>query len=183
MANIGNPLLCSGVIAGPRGPKPHTFSVILAVFAPQPRWRHKPWKGLLIYKRINACLIHPKADQECYWIANSVIKMLINSVCTFTKNVCQLSVRAVFTWLSKGIGFGFGFTTPFGWLVYLLWFWFYDSQVKTALLNIDYNAKIIIESDLCANIRFSALMNVSSRCWSPFHANECVFSLNEQQKV
>ena len=41
--------------------------------------------------------------------------------------------RAVFTWLSKVIGFGFGFTTPFGWLVYLLWFWFYDSQVKTAL--------------------------------------------------
>ena len=39
--------------------------------------------------------------------------------------------RAVFTWLSKGIGFGF--TTPFGWLVYLLWFWIYDSQVKTAL--------------------------------------------------
>ena len=26
-------------------------------------------------------------------------------------------------------------------------------------------------------------MNVSSRCWSPFHANECVFSCNEQQKV
>ena len=43
--------------------------------------------------------------------------------------------RAVFTWLSKGIGFGFGFTTPFGWLVYLLWFWFYDSQVKTALTS------------------------------------------------
>ena len=47
--------------------------------------------------------------------------------------------RAVFTWLSKrigfGFGFGFGFTTPFGWLVYLLWFWFYDSQVKTALLD------------------------------------------------
>ena len=36
-----------------------------------------------------------------------------------------------------GFGFGFGFTTSFGWLVYsvyLLWFWFYDSQVKTALL-------------------------------------------------
>ena len=44
-------------------------------------------------------------------------------------------IRAVFTWLSKGIGFGFGFTTPFGWLVYLLWFWFYDSQVKTALIG------------------------------------------------
>ena len=26
-------------------------------------------------------------------------------------------------------------------------------------------------------------MNVSSRCWSPFYANECVFSRNEQQKV
>ena len=32
-----------------------------------------------------------------------------------------------------GFGFGFGLTTSFGWLVYLLWFWFYDSQVKTAL--------------------------------------------------
>ena len=42
-------------------------------------------------------------------------------------------VRAVFTWLSKGIGFGFA--TPFGLLVYLLWFWFYDSQVKTALFG------------------------------------------------
>ena len=47
----------------------------------------------------------------------------------------QWQDRAVFTWLSKGIGFGFGFTTPFGWLVYLLWFWFYDSQVKTALIE------------------------------------------------
>ena len=26
-------------------------------------------------------------------------------------------------------------------------------------------------------------MNVSSCCWSPFYANECVFSRNEQQKV
>ena len=54
-------------------------------------------------------------------------------VCTcLLKNI---SNRAVFTWLSKGIGFGFGFgfTTPFSWLAYLLWFWFYDSQVKTAL--------------------------------------------------
>ena len=36
---------------------------------------------------------------------------------------------------------------------------------------------------LLANVRFFALMNVSLRCWSPFHANECVFSRNEQQKV
>ena len=51
------------------------------------------------------------------------------------------------------------------------------------LLNVDQNAKIVIESDLGANVRFFALMNVSSRCRSPFHANECVFSRNEQQKV
>ena len=50
----------------------------------------------------------------------------LNEACMF----CPAD-RAVFTWLSKGIGFGF--TTPFGWLVYLLWFWFYDSQVKNAL--------------------------------------------------
>ena len=43
------------------------------------------------------------------------------------------------------------------------------------LLNVDLNAKLVIESDLCANVRFFALMNVSSRCWSPFYANECVF--------
>ena len=49
------------------------------------------------------------------------------------KTKSRVVIRAVFTWLSKGIGFGFGFTTPFGWLVYLIWFWFYDSQVKTAL--------------------------------------------------
>ena len=40
--HCGNPPLCSGVIAVPSGPKSHTFTVILAVFAPQPRWRHKP---------------------------------------------------------------------------------------------------------------------------------------------
>ena len=56
--------------------------------------------------------------------------------CDVTQYNCNYYNRAVFTWLSKGIGFGFGFgfTTPFDWLVYLLWFWFYDSQVKTALL-------------------------------------------------
>ena len=28
-----------------------------------------------------------------------------------------------------------------------------------------------------------ALMKVSSHYWLPFHANDCVFSRNEQQKV
>ena len=37
--------------------------------------------------------------------------------------------------------------------------------------------------NLCANVRIFALMNVSSHYWSPFHANDCVFSRNEQQKV
>ena len=44
----GNPPLWSGVIAVPNGLKSHTFTVILAVFAPQPRSRHKPWKSELI---------------------------------------------------------------------------------------------------------------------------------------
>ena len=51
VANVGNPPLCSGVIAFPSGPKSHTLTVILAVFAPQPRWRHqrhKPWEGQLV---------------------------------------------------------------------------------------------------------------------------------------
>ena len=45
VAVVGNPTLCSSV-AFQSGPKSHTFTVILAMFAPQPRWCHKPWKGL-----------------------------------------------------------------------------------------------------------------------------------------
>ena len=41
VANVGNLPLCSGVIAVPSGLKSHTFSVILAVFAPQPRLHQK----------------------------------------------------------------------------------------------------------------------------------------------
>ena len=51
------------------------------------------------------------------------------------------------------------------------------------LLNVNKNAKIVIECELHANVRFSALMNASSRYWSSIHTNECVFSRNEQQKV
>ena len=50
------------------------------------------------------------------------------------------------------------------------------------LLNVNKNAKIVIESELRANLRFLELMNASSRYWSSIHANECVFSRNEQQK-
>ena len=51
------------------------------------------------------------------------------------------------------------------------------------LLNVNENGKIVIEPDLCANVRFLALMNAPSRYWSSIHANEYVFSCNEQQKV
>ena len=40
-----------------------------------------------------------------------------------------------------------------------------------------------MESDLRANDRFLSLMNVTSRNSSAFHANDCIFSHNEQQKV
>ena len=43
--------------------------------------------------------------------------------------------------------------------------------------------KIVIESDLCANVRIFGLMNVSSHYWSPFDVNDCVSSHNEKQKV
>ena len=43
--------------------------------------------------------------------------------------------------------------------------------------------KIVWESDLRANDRFLSLMNVTLRNCSPFHANECVFLHNKQQKV
>ena len=57
------------------------------------------------------------------------------------------------------------------------------NECPKMLLHADLSAKIIIESDLGANVRFFVLMNVSPCCWSPFHTNECVFSRNEQQKV
>ena len=51
------------------------------------------------------------------------------------------------------------------------------------LLNVNKNAKIVIECELHANVCFLALMNASSRYWSSIHTNECVFSRNEQQKA
>ena len=44
--NVGNPPLCSGVIAVPSGSKSHILTVLLAVFASQPRWRHKLWRSV-----------------------------------------------------------------------------------------------------------------------------------------
>ena len=50
------------------------------------------------------------------------------------------------------------------------------------VIECNKNAKIVIESELRAIVRFLSLMNVCSRYWSSLHANECVFSRNEQQK-
>ena len=41
------------------------------------------------------------------------------------------------------------------------------------LLNVNENAKIVIECELHTNVRFLALMNASSRYWSTIHKNEC----------
>ena len=51
-------------------------------------------------------------------------------------------------------------------------------ECPKVLLNVDYNAKIVIESDLCASVCIFVLMNVhvSSDYWSPFHGNDYVFS-------
>ena len=51
------------------------------------------------------------------------------------------------------------------------------------LLNVNKNAKIVIECELSINVCFLAFMNASLCNWSSIHANECVFSRDEQQKV
>ena len=51
------------------------------------------------------------------------------------------------------------------------------------LLNVNKNSEIVSESELRANVRFLALMNASSRHYLSIHADECVFSRNELQKV
>lgn len=56
-------------------------------------------------------------------------------------------------------------------------------ECPRVLLNVDSNAKIVIESDICGNVCFFVLMTVSPHYWSPFKANDCVSSRYEQQKV
>ena len=51
------------------------------------------------------------------------------------------------------------------------------------LLNVNKNAKIVIECELRANVCFLAVMNASSRYWSSIQPNEFLFSRNEQQKL
>ena len=46
-------------------------------------------------------------------------------------------------------------------------------EMQKLLLNLIYAQMFV----------FFVAMNVSLCYWSPFHANECVFSLSEQQKL
>ena len=48
-------------------------------------------------------------------------------------------------------------------------------ECPRVLLNVDSNAKIVIESDTCGNVCFFAQMTVSPHYWSPFKANDCYF--------
>ena len=52
-----------------------------------------------LYKCINDCLIHTNAVQECYWIANSVIKMLMNGLCTILFACCLYWISRWCKWL------------------------------------------------------------------------------------
>ena len=61
-----------------------------------------------------------------FFLAGGGGQLLVGRKCTLER--FSLDCR-----IGIGFGFGFGLTTSFGWLVYLLWFWFYDSQVKTTL--------------------------------------------------
>ena len=46
-------------------------------------------------------------------------------------------------------------------------------ECPKVLLNVDSNAKIVIESDICGNVCLFVLMTVSSHYWSPFQAVYC----------
>ena len=57
-------------------------------------------------------------------------------------------------------------------------------ECPKVLLNVDKNAKIVIESDLCANVGFSGLMNVSSHHRSlSFTQMNAYLAINGQQQV
>ena len=71
VANVRNPPLCSDVTAVPSGPKSHTFTVILAVFAP-------PAKGGVI-SREKVYLAHPQSDRDRMQNLNSHYKFEISS--------------------------------------------------------------------------------------------------------
>ena len=57
----------------------------------------KHWNNL--YECINDCLVHTNAVQECYWIANSVIKTLMNGLCTKLFVYCLYWISRWCKWL------------------------------------------------------------------------------------
>ena len=125
------------------------------------------------YKRFSDCPIHTNVVQECCWIAYSVVKILMNGFCT-VMFVYFLHWHSVWRqWLEGNRKKKYIF--PFEW-----WLMHKNAQncywmlikIKKSLWNLIYAQMIVFCS-----------WNITSRNCSSFHANECVFSHNEQQKV
>ena len=125
------------------------------------------------YKRFSDCPIHSNVVRECCWIANSVVKILMNGFCT-VMFVYFLHWHSIWRqWLEGNRKWKYIF--PFEW-----WLMHKNAQncywmlikIKKSLWNLIYAQMIVFCS-----------WNITSRNCSSFHANECVFSHNEQQKV
>ena len=125
------------------------------------------------YKRFSDCPIHTNVVQECCWIAYSVVKILMNGFCT-VMFVYFLHWHSVWRqWLEGNRKWKYIF--PFEW-----WLMHKNAQncywmlikIKKSLWNLIYAQMIVF-----------CRWNITSRNCSSFHANECVFSHNEQQKV
>ena len=134
------------------------------------------WKQKLLncsYKRFHDSPIHTYVVQECCWIANSVVKILMNGFCT-VMFVYFLHWHSIWRqWLEGNRKWKYIF--PFEW-----WLMHKNAQncywmlikIKKSLWNLIYAQMIVF-----------CRWNITSRNCSSFHANECVFSHNEQQKV
>ena len=130
-------------------------------------WKQKPLN--CSYKRFNDSPIHTYVVQECCWIAHSVVKVVMNGFCIIMFVCCLHCVQDGVT-DSKVSG-----------NESIFFLWYDDWRIRMSKIVMECwlkNAKIVIEPG-----RFLSLMNVTSRNSSSFHANECVFSHKEQQKV
>ena len=114
------------------------------------------------YKRFSDCPIHSNVVRECCWIANSVIKILMNGFCT-VMFVYFLHWHSVWRqWLEGNRKWKYIF--PFEW-----WLMHKNAQncywmlikIKKSLWNLIYAQMIVF-----------CRWNIMSRNCSSFHANE-----------
>ena len=107
---------------------------------------------------------------------NSVIKIFMNSICTL---IFVYYITVDFQDGANDLDVGVNES-----IIILLFCMPHDAyECPKVLLNVDSNARILIESDICGNVCFFALTTVTLHYWLPFQANDCVFSRYEQQKV